>query len=63
MTVLAAVVAAGATAAPSPRATLAGSAPPWATSSNFKSATSTTDYVGFRVYLQNLIIIYFRFPS
>lgn len=49
--VLAAVVAAGATAAPSPRATLTGSAPPWATSSNFKSATSGTDSVGFRVYL------------
>jgi subtilase family serine protease len=48
---LAAVVAAGASAAPSPRATLTGSAPPWATSSNFKGATSTADSVGFRVYL------------
>jgi subtilase family serine protease len=49
--VLAAVVAAGATAAPSPRATLAGSVPSWATSSNFKGSTSGTDAVGFRVYL------------
>ena len=51
LAVLAAVVAAGATAAPSPRATLTGSVPPWATSSNFKSSTSGTDAVGFRVYL------------
>jgi subtilase family serine protease len=48
---LAAVVAATATAAPNPRATLTGSAPPWATSSNFKGATSGSDTVGFRVYL------------
>jgi subtilase family serine protease len=48
---LAAVVAATAAAAPSPRATLTGSAPPWATSSNFKGATSDSDPVGFRVYL------------
>ena len=48
---LAAVVAATATAAPSPRATLTGSAPPWATSSNFKGSTSGTDAVGFRIYL------------
>src|SRR5206468_5697830 len=48
---LAAVVAATATAAPSPRATLTGSVPPWATSSNFKSATAGSDAVGFRVYL------------
>ena len=51
LAVLAAVAAAGATAAPSPRAALAGSVPPWATSSNFKSATSGSDPVGFRVYL------------
>ena len=51
LAVLAAVVAAGATAAPSPRATLAGSVPPWATSSNFKGSTAGTDAVGFRVYL------------
>lgn len=48
---LAAVVAASATAAPSPRAKLAGSVPPWATSSNFKSSTDGSDSVGFRVYL------------
>jgi subtilase family serine protease len=48
---LAAVVAAGATAAPSPRAQLAGSVPPWATSSNFKGAASGSDAVGFRIYL------------
>jgi subtilase family serine protease len=48
---LAAVVAATATAAPSPRAQLAGSVPPWATSANFKSSTSGSDTVGFRVYL------------
>ncbi|MDX6467225.1 MAG: hypothetical protein QOI27_2265 [Gaiellaceae bacterium] len=47
----AAVLAAGATAAPSPRATLTGSTPPWATASNFKSATAGSDSVGFRVYL------------
>ena len=38
-------------AAPSPRATLAGSVPPWAKSANFKAAASPSDYVGFRVYL------------
>src|SRR5436305_11373103 len=38
-------------AAPSNRATLTGSAPPWATSSNFKSAAASTDNVGFRLYL------------
>jgi len=48
---LAAVVAASATAAPSPRATLTGSAPPWATSSNFKGTTAGSDAVGFRIYL------------
>ena len=48
---LAAVVAASATAAPGPRAKVAGSVPPWATSSNFKSSTSGSDAVGFRVYL------------
>src|SRR3954468_4132616 len=48
---LAAVVAASATAAPSPRATLTGSAPPWATSSNFKATTAGSDAVGFRIYL------------
>jgi len=48
---LAAVVTASAAAAPSPRAKLAGSVPPWATSSNFKGSTSGSDSVGFRVYL------------
>jgi subtilase family serine protease len=38
-------------AAPSTRATLAGSTPSWATASNFKSSTPTTDNVGFRLYL------------
>lgn len=33
------------------RATLTGNAPPWATSANFKSAASSTDWVGVRVYL------------
>jgi subtilase family serine protease len=51
LAVLAAVVAAGATAAPSPRATLTGSTPSWATAANFKSAASASDPVGFRVYL------------
>ncbi len=37
--------------APSARATLTGDAPPWATSANFKSAASSTDSVGIRVYL------------
>jgi subtilase family serine protease len=48
---LAAVIAASASAAPSPRAKLAGSVPPWAKSSTFKGSTSGTDAVGFRVYL------------
>lgn len=48
---LATTLVATAGAAPSPRATLAGSVPSWATSANFKSAASTSDYVGFRVYL------------
>src|SRR5260370_13168587 len=38
-------------AALSARATLAGNAPPWATSANFKSAASSTDWVGVRLYL------------
>ena len=38
-------------AAPSERATLAGSVPTWATASNFKAATNTSDNVGFRIYL------------
>jgi subtilase family serine protease len=45
------VLVAGAAAAPSPRATLVGSTPSWATASNFKGSTAGTDYVGFRVYL------------
>ena len=48
---LAAVVAAGATAAPSPRTTLAGSAPSWANSGNYHSAANPSDPVNFRVYL------------
>lgn len=48
---LVAIVASSAAAAPSKRATLAGSVPPWATSANFKSSTSGSDQVGFRVYL------------
>src|SRR5256884_6804280 len=38
-------------AAPSDRATLAGSVPAWATSANFKTAVAATDSIGFRVYL------------
>src|SRR5215469_10289019 len=38
-------------AAPSSRATVAGSAPPWATSANFKSTEPGADAIGFRVYL------------
>lgn len=38
-------------AAPSGRAALAGSVPPWATSANFKQAADPSQYVGFRVYL------------
>jgi subtilase family serine protease len=51
LVVVAAVVAASAAAAPSPRAQVAGTVPSWATSANFKNATSSTDAVGFRVYL------------
>ena len=40
-----------AVAAPSSRATLTGNAPPWATSSNFKSPANGSDNIGFRVYL------------
>ncbi len=40
-----------ATAAPNARATLSGSVPSWATSATFKGASSSTDHVGFRVYL------------
>jgi subtilase family serine protease len=40
-----------ASAAPSTRATLAGSVPAWATSANFKGAEAGTDSIGFRVYL------------
>src|SRR5664280_1184991 len=39
------------TAAPSGRAQLSGSVPPWATAANFKQAADTTANVGFRVYL------------
>jgi subtilase family serine protease len=42
---------AAAAAAPAPRAVLAGSAPPWATASNFKASASSSAYVGFRLYL------------
>ena len=38
-------------AAPSGRATLAGSVPPWATAASFKTAADPTANVGFRVYL------------
>src|SRR5258708_37207434 len=38
-------------AGPSDRATLAGSAPPWAASSSFKAPAAATDFVNFRVYL------------
>jgi subtilase family serine protease len=48
---LAALLGGPAAAASSGRATLAGSVPSWATASNFKNATSSTDSVGFRVYL------------
>jgi subtilase family serine protease len=37
--------------AQSTRATLTGSAPPWASSSSFKSGAAATDFVTFRVYL------------
>jgi subtilase family serine protease len=48
---VAALVATSASAAPSPRAALAGSVPSWASSANFKNATPSTDWVNFRVYL------------
>jgi len=48
---LAAFLVTSAAAAPSPKATLAGSVPSWANSSSFKSATPTADPVNFRVYL------------
>ena len=48
---VAAMVSTLASAAPSPRATLAGSVPPWASSSSFKSAADPNGDVGFRVYL------------
>jgi len=48
---LAGLLGGTATAAPSGRATLAGSVPAWATASSFKNASSTSDSVGFRVYL------------
>jgi subtilase family serine protease len=38
-------------AAPSDRATLAGSVPSWATSANFKGSATSTDSIGFRIYL------------
>ncbi len=38
-------------AAPSGRATLSGNVPPWATAANFKSSASSSDDIGFRVYL------------
>ena len=48
---VAALLEGTAVAAPSGTATLAGSVPSWATASHFKSPTSTSDNVGFRVYL------------
>lgn len=48
---LAALFYGTAAAAPSGRATLAGSIPSWANASNFKNSTTTSDNVGFRVYL------------
>ena len=45
------VTASAAGAAPSGRAALAGSVPPWATSSSFKGNAAGSDHVGFRVYL------------
>lgn len=38
-------------AAPSGRATIAGNVPSWATAANFKSPASSSDDIGFRVYL------------
>ena len=49
--VMLATASIGASASPSNRATLAGSVPAWATSSNFKQAAGGSDSVGFRVYL------------
>jgi subtilase family serine protease len=49
--VVATLVVSAAAASPSTRATLTGSAPSWAKSSNFKSAASSTQSIGFRVYL------------
>ncbi len=40
-----------ASAAPSTKATLAGSVPSWATAANFKASAASTDSIGFRVYL------------
>jgi subtilase family serine protease len=40
-----------ASAAPSTKATLAGSVPSWAKAANFKGAAAGTDSIGFRVYL------------
>ena len=48
---LGAAISLPASAAPSDRATLAGSVPAWATSANFKTAIAGTDSIGFRVYL------------
>jgi subtilase family serine protease len=42
---------AGVAGAASPKAALAGSAPTWAKAANFKSATSNSEQIGFRVYL------------
>jgi subtilase family serine protease len=46
-----ACLAGSAQAAPSARAVLNGSAPPWATKANFVATTDRTTDVGFRVYL------------
>ncbi len=46
-----ACLVASAQAAPAATAVLRGSAPPWATASNFVSATDSNTDVGFRVYL------------
>src|SRR2546427_3178751 len=48
---LGAAISLPASAAPSDRATLAGSVPAWATSANFKTAVAATGSIGFRVYL------------
>src|SRR5712692_62476 len=49
--VMALAISLPAVAAPSDRATLAGSVPAWATSANFKGAVADSDSIGFRVYL------------